>query len=200
MSDMKDTRRVLALCLAVMLGWLASGCAAAVPCLPGEPSVNCCIKKFPLTPEESCGVPAEEAARILEAMEAAGEIAAYEASAEEEEATGEADETDAQAASAAPEPPKCTGQNHHVISRLIAKALKDHKTLRGLYQPRDKRFVARARDKKAHCGYQKWHRDVDQEVIRWLEKYKKATPEEFEAFLREVYNRSALRWRFPRGF
>jgi hypothetical protein len=41
---------------------------------------------------------------------------------------------------------------------------------------------------------------VDQEVITWLEKYKKATPEEFEAFLRKLYNRSSLRWRFPRGF
>jgi hypothetical protein len=60
--------------------------------------------------------------------------------------------------------------------------------------------VAQARDKKAHCGYQKWHRDVDDEVINWLKEYKEATPEEFEAFLRKVYNRSALRWRFPHGF
>lgn len=187
---------------AVLLAALVVGCAAAAPCLPGEPSVNCCIKKFPLTPEESCGVLAADALRLLEAMEAAGEIAAYEASAEDEEdsTAEEADETEAEAASAAPEPPKCTGEKHHVISRRIAKALKKHGTLRGLYKPRDPRFVTQAQNKKAHCGYQKWHRDVDQEVINWLRVHAKASPEEFEAFLHELYSRSALRWRFPHGF
>jgi hypothetical protein len=197
---MKDMKSVLALLLAIVHGVFVSGCAAATPCLPGEPSVNCCIKKFPLTPEESCGVPAEEAFRLLETMAAAGEIAAAEAAAEEEESTEEADETEAEAASAEPEPPKCTGQKHYVISKRIARALKRHPTLRGLYKPRDERFVAQARNKKAHCGYQKWHRAVDQEVISWLEEHQEATPEEFEAFLREIYNRSAMRWRFPRGF
>jgi hypothetical protein len=41
---------------------------------------------------------------------------------------------------------------------------------------------------------------VDQEVINWLRTYKKATRDEFEAFLRTLYNRSGLRERFPRGF
>ncbi|MFL5346463.1 MAG: Wall-associated protein precursor [Hyalangium sp.] len=145
-------------------------------------------------------MPAEEAFKLLETLGAAGELAAYEASAEEEESTTEEAETEAEAASAEPEPPKCTGQKHHVISRPIARALKNHLTLRGLYKPRDKRFVAQARNKKAHCGYQKWHRDVAQEVINWLKEQESATPEEFEAFLRSIYNRSALRWRFPNGF
>ncbi|WP_224368555.1 Wall-associated protein precursor [Hyalangium versicolor] len=197
---MRDAKRALALCLAVMLGWLASGCAAAVPCLPGEPSVNCCIKKFPLTPEESCGVPADEALRLLEAMAAAGQLLADDASAGEEESSEEAEETEAEAASASPEPPQCTGQKHHVISRPIAKALARHETLRGLYKPRDPRFVTQARSKRAHCGYQYWHRDVDREVIEWLRTHKEASAEEFEAFLRELYSRSALRWRFPHGF
>ncbi len=100
----------------------------------------------------------------------------------------------------APEPPDCQGQNHHVISRRIARRLKDHRTLRGLYEPRDERFKAKAKDKESHCGYQKWHREVDQEVIQWLDRYPNATQQQFEAFLREIYNRPAMLKRFPNGF
>jgi hypothetical protein len=78
--------------------------------------------------------------------------------------------------------------------------LERHENLRGLYEPRDKRFKARAKDKDAHCGYQRWHRDVDEEVIAWLQGYRNATRKEFEAFLRELYSRSGLRERFPHGF
>ena len=61
------------------------------------------------------------------------------------------------------------------------------------------RAAAEAADKAAHNGYQKWHRDVDDEVIDWLERYSKATPEEFEAMLRGIYNRPDMRARFPDG-
>jgi hypothetical protein len=60
--------------------------------------------------------------------------------------------------------------------------------------------VAKAKDKESHCGYQKWHRDLDEEVIEWLETRKKATAEQFEKFLREIYNRQEMRERFPDGF
>jgi hypothetical protein len=92
------------------------------------------------------------------------------------------------------------GQLHHPISKPIAKALARHRTLSGLYTERDPRFVTRAADKASHNGYQKWHRDVDDEVIAWLRKYQDATPAEFEAFLREIYSRPAMRARFPDGF
>lgn len=69
------------------------------------------------------------------------------------------------------EPKECKGQLHHVISWPIAKVLGVHRMLRGLYKPRDPRFVTRAVDEKAHCGYQQWHRD-----------------------------RPAMRARFPNGF
>ncbi len=55
----------------------------------------------------------------------------------------------------APEPPDCRGDDHHIISRPIAKKLKEHETLADLYEPRDERYVAKAKDKDAHCGYQK---------------------------------------------
>ncbi|WP_239470926.1 SitA5 family polymorphic toxin [Archangium violaceum] len=92
------------------------------------------------------------------------------------------------------------GQLHHIISKRIADELERHLTLRGHYTARDPRFVTRAADKASHNGYQQWHRDVDDEVIAWLKRYDEATPEEFEAFLRQLYNRPAMRARFPDGF
>ncbi|HYO57806.1 Wall-associated protein precursor [Archangium sp.] len=132
----------------------------------------------------------------------------YEATTEavnlKEEAQEQEDARFAEAAEAegeaAPEPPDCQGQNHHVISRPIAKALKRHKTLGGLYEPRDERFVAKAKDRDSHCGYQQWHRDVDKEVIRWLRDFPTATRKEFENFLRGIYSRPDMLKRFPHGF
>jgi hypothetical protein len=103
-------------------------------------------------------------------------------------------------AEASGESPNCDGQSHHVISRPIAKALEDHRTLRGLYEPRDERFVAKAKDKASHCGYQEWHRKVDAEVVSWLERNRNATAEQFMSKLREIYNRKEMRERFPNGF
>lgn len=93
-----------------------------------------------------------------------------------------------------------TGQQHHVISRPIAEELNRHATLKGLYQPRDPRFVTQAVDKAAHNGYQHWHRQVDKEVVNWLRDYPTATPQQFEAFLRSVYSRPEMMVRFPNGF
>ena len=98
------------------------------------------------------------------------------------------------------EPPQCKGQEHHPISRPIAKALGRHSTLKGLYKPRDPRFVTRAKDEQSHCGYQEWHRKVDEEVINWLNRYPKATPKEFMDKLREIYSRPEMLARVPDGF
>lgn len=119
---------------------------------------------------------------------------------EEEVSQKEDSAAEAAVASDCSEPKECTGQLHHVISKPIAKALEEHTRLRGRYTPRDPRFVTRAVDEKAHCGYQKWHRDVDAEVVEWLRRYKKATSKEFEAFLRKIYDRPDMRARFPHGF
>lgn len=78
--------------------------------------------------------------------------------------------------------------------------LKNHSTLGGMYEPRDERFVAKAKDEESHCGYQQWHREVDLEVIAWLRRFPEATRKEFETFLREIYNRPEMRQRFPHGF
>jgi hypothetical protein len=164
---------------------------------------SCCILKDPLTAANRCMVRPE---RIVEVVNRAKELYGTmqlgarlkeDAQAKEDAEFAEAAEAEGEAA---PEPPDCQGQNHHVISRPIAKALERHETLGGLYEPRDERYVAKAKDKESHCGYQKWHRDTDLEVIKWLREHKKATQKQFEAFLREIYNRPDMLERFPRGF
>jgi len=99
-----------------------------------------------------------------------------------------------------PAKPQPSGQRHHPISKRIAEALEDHPMLRGHYTERDPRFVTRAANKESHNGYQQWHRDLDNEVIRWIDRYRQATPEQFEAFLRHRYSQPDLRARFPDGF
>jgi len=95
---------------------------------------------------------------------------------------------------------ECTGQGHHILSKTVWYALERHDVLRGKYTYRDPRFVTHAKDLKAHCGWQGWHRAIDDEIVAWLDTYGKATAEQFEAYLREVYARPELRVRFPNGF
>jgi len=95
-----------------------------------------------------------------------------------------------------------TGQIHHPISTRIGRALEEHPTLRGQYQPRDPSFTTQAIDEAAHRGYQTWHIELDAEVARWLQNPDNAaaTPAQFEAWLRWRYSQPDLRARFPNGF
>jgi len=61
------------------------------------------------------------------------------------------------------------------------------------------RFETRARDLESHRGYQKWHRDLDNEVSDWVNRNPRATPEEFESYLRQRYSQPDLLERFPDG-
>ncbi len=165
-------------------------------------TVDCCIQRWPLNAAEACGASAARIAEVLNGAKVLHDATQPEGVTLKEEAhqheSAEADK--ASDAAESDEPPNCTGQKHHIISRPIAEELEKHRTLRGLYKPRDERFVTRAKDKESHCGYQQWHRDVDQEVIRWLQRETRATPKQFEEFLREIYNRPELLKRFPNGF
>lgn len=186
---------------------LASGSSTASPptLLAQAPSclntVDCCIKRWPQSAAESCGATPTQITEVLKGAKALHEAtASAEVTLKEEASEHESAEADNATEDAeSGEPPNCTGQNHHAISRPIAKALENHLTLRGLYKPRDERFVTRAKDKESHCGYQQWHRDVDNEVIRWLKKEATATQEHFENFLRGIYNRPEMLKRFPDG-
>jgi hypothetical protein len=184
-----------------MLSLLLLLVTVQVPAVPGESTLVSFCKQGRLS---ACQQLRHENPKLADALEeqakkAALRLAALRAAEEEAREQEEAKTAEAEGG-AAPEPPDCQGQTHHVISRPIAKVLKDHETLAGLYKPRDERFRAKAKDKESHCGYQQWHRDVDAEVIRWLDRERKATPEQFEKFLRDIYNRPAMRQRFPNGF
>ncbi len=163
-----------------------------VPCAPNDLTVVCHCKQGRVS---ACAVLRETDPKLADAVDKALTLAKV------AEETGKAGESiDAESCSDESATPGCEGQNHHVISRPIAKELDQHLSLRGHYVARDPRFVARAADEPSYCGSQSWHRELDKEVITWLRRYRQATPGQFEAFLREVYNRPVMRMRFPRGF
>jgi len=95
---------------------------------------------------------------------------------------------------------RAVGQQHHAISRTIHNALERHPNLAGRYAARDSRFVTQAIDDAAHRGYQTWHRELDQQVVGWIQVNPNASPAEFEGFLRELYATPDLASRFPGGF
>jgi hypothetical protein len=90
-------------------------------------------------------------------------------------------------------------QVHHPISIKVFRALERHPNLQGKYRPRDGRFRTTALDDHAHRGYQEWHRALDEEVAKWIERNKDATEATFEAWLRGRYRQPDLKWRFPNG-
>ena len=94
---------------------------------------------------------------------------------------------------------KCTGQEHHAISKRIHDALENHPNLKGLYKYRDNRFVTQAIDKKAHNGYQSWHIALDKQIEKWVRDNQAATIGDFEAYLLNRYQQADLKAVFPNG-
>lgn len=92
------------------------------------------------------------------------------------------------------------GQLHHAISTKVGRAVDNHPILKGLFEKRDPRFVTRASDGAAHRGYQRWHRDLDDEVVDWVERNPSKGGDEFLDYLRQLYQRPDLVKRFPNGF
>jgi hypothetical protein len=177
-----------------------------LPCAPGETSAVCACKQGMVSaclalagedPLEAAEV-LDEVVGALEVLDQASQMAGKKDADKKKQLQATAEALSQSLGST--EPPNCKGQDHHPISRPIAKALEDHLTLKGLYKPRDPRFVAKAKDEQSHCGYQEWHRNVDAEVINWLRTNPRATPQQFMDKLREIYSRPEMRARFPNGF
>jgi hypothetical protein len=59
------------------------------------------------------------------------------------------------------------------------------------------RFMARARNIWCHFGWQRWHRAVDKELSGWLGETAAAGLEDFLQFLKSVYDRPSMKYRFP---
>jgi len=91
-------------------------------------------------------------------------------------------------------------QIHHAISSIVHKALEEHKNLRGKYRLRDSRFEVMAKEPMSHQGWEKWHRDLDDEVAAWFRRTEDATEKTFEAWLRSRYAKEDLVERFPKPF
>jgi hypothetical protein len=51
--------------VAVLVAGLVSGCAAVIACRPGDSTVDCCIKKYPLSPLENCNASPPDVIRVL---------------------------------------------------------------------------------------------------------------------------------------
>jgi hypothetical protein len=175
-----------------------------LPCVPGDSTVVCkCKQGTPAVCAELAKVDPEALKGILR-LAAMAQAAQESGKANSKEKS--ADVVDAGGCGSGQDPndddakQKCTGQLHHIVGMTVWKTLEVHRLLRGHYTYRDPRFVARAKDLQAHGGWQEWHRAIDSEIKAWIQKFTQATPEEFEAFLREVYNRPELRARFPNGF
>ena len=82
-------------------------------------------------------------------------------------------------------PPKLAGQGHHVISNKIIKAIQANPSLRGTVDRA--KSIVKAWSKNAHKGYQTWHRDIDDAVVKWLAKHPNATTKQFGEFLYNQY-------------
>jgi hypothetical protein len=164
-----------------------------IPCTPGESTIICGCKQGNAS---ACTLLMETKPELARQIEQALAVAATGADA----ALKEKEKEKAESISDCGDPNNCNGQEHHIISKTIWKALDKHPTLSGKYKSRDPRFVSQAKSKQDHCGYQEWHRDIEREVVAWLNRQAKATPAQFEAFLRELYKRADLARMFPNGF
>jgi hypothetical protein len=94
---------------------------------------------------------------------------------------------------------QATGQKHHLLTNKVMRALDKHRTLRGVFKRQDERFQYPAKDLDAHNGYDLWHRDIDKEVVRWIEKEKnkEASPQQFIRYLNDLYQDPLHRSRIP---
>jgi hypothetical protein len=179
----------------LVAGLLVSLWIAQIPCSPTDSTLSCKCKQDIVG---ACDVLAESDPTL------AKDILRLLAMAKAAKEANKGKTQTATVQSGCPDPgddeKKCTGQEHHVISKRSFQALQEHPTLGGLHQLRDPRFVTRAADLKAHCGWWGWHQQLDEEVASWVTSKKDLTPKQFEAYLREVYARPELRARFPNGF
>jgi hypothetical protein len=91
------------------------------------------------------------------------------------------------------------GQLHHAISERVFAAIQKNDKLRGSFKLRDSQYTARAANLEAHNGYQKWHQDLDDEIIRKIKADDFHSAKDFAAWLYKRYKQPDLVKRFPNG-
>ncbi|RNC79741.1 MAG: hypothetical protein ED557_14585 [Balneola sp.] len=88
-----------------------------------------------------------------------------------------------------------TGQEHHLLSRKILRALNSHPKLKNVFQRDD--YVYKALNADAHKGYQKWHRLYDETVVKWVQNNPSASRQDFLKYLHNLHQQQWLRTRIP---
>ena len=88
------------------------------------------------------------------------------------------------------------GQNHHVLSNPMMKALENH-ALNGLFERAGS--LVQALYKHSHNGYQTWHRAIDNYMVNWLKNNPNASPNQFWRELYNQYNTKDMIKRFGEG-
>ena len=99
----------------------------------------------------------------------------------------------------APDPPPRELTVVSAVPRPV-RELQNHPVLRDQYSARDPRFTARAANREAHYGYDRFYRELDREIAQWLRDHRSASQSEFAAYLRWRYSQPDLLDRFPNGF
>lgn len=90
-----------------------------------------------------------------------------------------------------------TGQRHHLLSKKIMNALNSHPSLKGVFQRSNSKYIYNALDEAAHNGYQTWHRQYDETVVKWLQTNQSATPTQFNKYLHKLHQQPWLKNRIP---
>ncbi|MEX0313724.1 MAG: RHS repeat-associated core domain-containing protein [Allomuricauda sp.] len=92
-----------------------------------------------------------------------------------------------------------TGEDHHLLGNKITNAIDNHPNLKGSfdYSRTNRRYIYPALDAEAHRGYQKWHRDYDDIVVRWINDTPAADVKMLEEYIHKLHQQSWLKSRIP---
>lgn len=90
-----------------------------------------------------------------------------------------------------------TGQRHHLLSNKIMSSLNNHPSLKGAFNRENTKYIYNALDDAAHKGYQTWHRQYDEMIVKWLQSNPSATPVQFNQYLHNLHQQPWLKSRVP---
>lgn len=90
------------------------------------------------------------------------------------------------------------GQVHHAVSAKINRALEKNPGTKGRINRNDKKWLTRAATQADHISYQTWHRNYDDNAVKWIER-NNPDPQRFYHYMKAVYRRPAMAKRFPLG-
>ncbi len=90
--------------------------------------------------------------------------------------------------------PNATGQEHHPISNKIERAAQSTENLNDLSRLDTGTITASTLDD--HKGYQKWHREIDDAVVSWIESNPSASVDDFVEQMNNLYGTDEMVARF----